>query len=186
MVLQRYAVLLRGINVGGHKIIKMAELRKVLEEEGFTAVKTYIQSGNIVLETPLDTTQKVELQISRIIHEHFGHEVKAFARNKEELEKLYLNNPFKAESEEDPKMPYVNFYEEELTREQTEALEQFNQSQNDRLEAAGRHSYLMCYQGYGRTKLGNPNLEKRLKCQSTNRNWRTVLKLSEMMGLEFK
>ncbi|MEI0737108.1 DUF1697 domain-containing protein [Paenibacillus sp. JTLBN-2024] len=88
-----YVVLLRGINVGGHNKIKMAELREVLEKAGCRQVRTYIQSGNVVLASGLDGTSLREL-IEREINAAFGLNVQVIIRSKEEFEATIKNCPY--------------------------------------------------------------------------------------------
>ncbi|NRA87323.1 MAG: DUF1697 domain-containing protein, partial [Rhizobiales bacterium] len=67
----QYIALLRGINVGGKKIIKMADLRLLLSDAGFMAVKTYIQSGNVIFETDINKAE-IGAVIGGLIEKSFG------------------------------------------------------------------------------------------------------------------
>jgi len=84
----KFVAFLRGINVSGHKIIKMAELAKMFEEMKFKNVKTYIASGNVLFESNEKDAEKLEAKIEKQILKTFGFDVMVFIRAKEELEKI--------------------------------------------------------------------------------------------------
>ena len=67
-----YIALLRGINLGGHKIVKMDQLRQTFGELGFADVQTYIQSGNVVFKAPAQIPAKLAKRIEESILHHFG------------------------------------------------------------------------------------------------------------------
>src|SRR6476660_3277916 len=87
-----YIALLRGINVSGHKKIKMPELKAMFENLGFTNVRTYIQSGNVVFESA--TAEDLESKISTKIEVQFGFEVSVICRTSEEMEDVIKRNPY--------------------------------------------------------------------------------------------
>ena len=80
----RYVALLRGINIGPRNRISMAELRAALEEAGFGEVETYLQSGNVVLESRAKP-ESVRRQVEGVIAERFGLEIAVVLRTKAEL-----------------------------------------------------------------------------------------------------
>lgn len=84
----KYIAFLRGINVSGQKIIKMAELAKMFADMKFKNVKTYIQSGNVLFESNEKDTAKIEIKIEKQIEKTFGFDVMVFVRTKDELEKI--------------------------------------------------------------------------------------------------
>ncbi|MCK0129900.1 DUF1697 domain-containing protein [Flavobacteriaceae bacterium F08102] len=92
-----YIALLRGINVGGHKKIKMAELRQALESSGLTNVQTYIQSGNITLQSEVSPTS-LEAHIKKIIHTRFFFEVPVVIRTAEEWRHIVQKVPYDVEN----------------------------------------------------------------------------------------
>lgn len=81
-----YIAFLRGINVSGHKIIKMTELAKMFTDMKFKNVKTYIQSGNVLFESDEKDIAKLETKLEKEILKTFGFDVMVFVRAKEELE----------------------------------------------------------------------------------------------------
>ncbi len=89
-----YIALLRGINVSGQKIIKIDELRKLFESLGFKNVKTYIQSGNVIFNSQIESIDKIVKLIEKKIKEVFSFDVTVIIRNRDELGKIIQTNPF--------------------------------------------------------------------------------------------
>ena len=89
-----YIALLRGINVGGHKIIKMDQLRKAFEELGFEDVATYVQSGNVVFKSPKKTSADLSRKIEEMLLRRFSMSVPVIVRTAEEIGEVLTNNPF--------------------------------------------------------------------------------------------
>mgnify|MGYP003117953361 FL=1 len=102
-----YIVLLKGINVGGHKKVPMADLRNLLTTSGFKNVKTYIQSGNVILESATKDIAKIESDITAVILKHFGFEVSVLVKTRVDLERIFKASPF---SEEKKKASYLSYF----------------------------------------------------------------------------
>lgn len=92
--MQTYITLLKGINVGGHKKLPMAELRSLLEKLGFDQVQTYIQSGNAIFKSTEKNTQIIEEKISNLILETFGFEVSVLVLTRNQLSRIFDYCPF--------------------------------------------------------------------------------------------
>ncbi|NBL65990.1 DUF1697 domain-containing protein [Flavobacterium sp. NST-5] len=92
--MNEHLILLRGVNVSGKNIIKMERLREVLSQNGFENVKTYIQSGNILLESDEKNPDKVAAEIELLIAKHFDLSVSAIAVSKKTLKQVLEENPF--------------------------------------------------------------------------------------------
>ena len=75
-----YIALLKGINVGGHKKVPMADLRELLSKSGFENVQTYIQSGNVILQSNNSDISKIESDIEKSIEDYFGFEVSVLVK----------------------------------------------------------------------------------------------------------
>jgi uncharacterized protein (DUF1697 family) len=93
--MQSYLALLRGINVGGNNMIKMAELKTCLEDAGFHNVRTYIQSGNVIFKAQDDDTAKLEKRMEEIIQERFGMQIRVAVFSKDEWSAILDNAPEK-------------------------------------------------------------------------------------------
>src|SRR6478609_8089492 len=89
-----HLALLRGINVSGHNMMKMEILKTTLENVGFQNVQTYIQSGNVFVDTDEENAAAVGFKIKQEIFKAFGHEVPVVVIGKKDLEKCFANNPF--------------------------------------------------------------------------------------------
>ena len=94
-----HLALLRGINVSGHNMIKMEALKTTLENIGFQNVVTYIQSGNVFVDTDEENAPAVGFKIKQEIFKIFGHEVPIIVIGKKDLEACFKNNPFLKEKE---------------------------------------------------------------------------------------
>lgn len=174
-----HLALLRGINVSGHNMIKMEALKKALEDIGFQSVVTYIQTGNVFVNTPEENAAKVGFIIKQEIQKTFGHDVPVVVVNKNDLEKCFTNNPFLKEKEVDAKKLYVAFVSTIL---KTEAINDLKISnfKPDKAEIDGNLIFLKYETGAGKTKLDQKYIEKKLSITATIRNWNTVTKLLEM------
>jgi len=92
-----YIALLRGINVGGHKKVPMAELRELLSKSGFGNVQTYIQSGNVILESSEGQINSIEEQIKKVILDYFGFDVPVIVKTNDDLQAIFDTCPFTKE-----------------------------------------------------------------------------------------
>jgi len=177
--MKTYIALLRGINVSGHKIIKMETLRKVLEELHFTNISTYIQSGNILFQSDIEDTGKLEHQIAGIITKHFGFDVPVTIVTPDDLKKIVKENPYANQKFEDPAQPYVSFLSE-IPQPDKLALLKAVDFKGDNFVNIDRALYINYVNFAGNSKLSNAIIESKLKLRSTARNWKTVLKLIEL------
>lgn len=89
----KYLILLRGINVGGNNIIKMADLKACLEKSGFENVKTYIQSGNVIVESEETDTEKLTAKLEKLFSKEFNYESKIVLRSFKQIKKIIENAP---------------------------------------------------------------------------------------------
>src|SRR6478609_3453778 len=110
----RHLALLRGINVSGHNMIKMDALKKMLENMGFQNVETYIQSGNVFVDSEEENGASVGFKIKQEIFREFGHDVPVVTITKEDLEACFRNNLYLKEKDCDTKKLYVAFISKEL------------------------------------------------------------------------
>ena len=175
---QRYAALLRGVNVGGKNRLPMADLRDVFSAAGCAAVQTYIQSGNVVFEAAPDLAERVTDIVTRAIRRRFGYETAVIVRSSEELRKVAASNPF--DTSGDPRLLHVAFLEDTPDAEAVSRLDP-ERSPLDAFAVRGRNVYLHYPNGVARSKLTNEYLAAQLRTASTMRNWRTVLTLREMV-----
>jgi len=171
--------MLRGINVGGQKKIKMAELKELYESLDLVNVKTYIQSGNVIFDSAEQDAAKLVELIEAEIERIFGYAVSVFIRDSQDFQRIIDNNPFLDEREEDPAKLHVTF----LYNPPDEAnLSNLAVPSNETGEfiIGDREIFLFCPDGYGRTKLSNNFFERKLAVPATTRNWKTVITLHKM------
>jgi uncharacterized protein (DUF1697 family) len=105
----RYIALLRGINVGGNKKIKMAELRELLTSLGFEHVKTVLASGNAAWDVEGDDTAAMQTTIEQAIEAAFGFSVSVIVMPREQIERLVACDPFKDVQVTNDTRLYVTF-----------------------------------------------------------------------------
>lgn len=174
-----YISLLRGINVSGKNIIRMAELREALTPRGFDGIETYIQSGNLIFESSQRSAAAVSKRLAEAITEDFGLEVPVISRTLKAWEDVHGSNPFLETGKEDSKQLAVSFLSKKPSAAGVSAFRE-RASSKERIEVRGSELFLSLPDGFARTKLDNASLERLLKVQSTTRNWRTVTRLLEM------
>jgi uncharacterized protein (DUF1697 family) len=167
--------LLRGINVGGKKPIKMAALRTLLEQAGFENVRTYIQSGNIGFKAP-GARVSIEKKIRRLIREQFGWDVPVVVRSQQYFRMLLEENPF---ADLDPTMLHVTLLNRKPAVAKIAAIKEID-FQEDRFETIQDAVFVHCPSGYQKTKLTNGFFEKKLSVPATTRNWKTINKLVDL------
>ena len=170
--MNRHIVLLRGINLGPRKRVAMPELRAVLTEAGFGGVRTYVQSGNIVLSSNRSAAE-VAAECKRRITEHFGFTVDVVARTRDELAEVVRRNPL-AEVAVDPKRYQVTFLASELEPSAAAKLAAVDAAP-EQVVLVGRELYSWHPEGVGRSKLWARLASDRwLGVTATARNWTTV------------
>lgn len=175
----KYLVLLRGINVSGHNMIKMETLKSLLEGIGYTNVETYIQSGNVFVETDEESAFGVGFKIKQEIFKQLGYEVPTIVIGKNDLELCLKNNPFLNEKDFDTKKLYVAFLSKELPSSAIHELK-ISQFKPDEAVIDGNRIFVKYHVGAGKTRLDQKYIEKKLNVVATMRNWNTVNKLLEL------
>lgn len=169
--------MLRGINVGGHRKIKMDDLKILYENLQLSNVKTYIQSGNVVFQSTIQSCRKLADLISNEILRQFHLDVPLIVKNIDEFSEICENNPFLAQNK-NPKMLYVIFLSDSPSES---AIEKIKKNSGEDLFIIYKSViYLFCTNGYGKTKLTNTFFENNLKITATTRGWTTVCQLNEM------
>lgn len=174
-----HLALLRGINVSGHNMIKMEALKTVLEAAGFQNVRTYIQSGNVFVDTDEANAAAVGFKIKKELFKNFGHEVPVVVIAKSDLDECLNNNPFLKEKEVDTKKLYVAFVSTTLKDTSINDLK-ISQFKPDEARIDGNKIFIKYAVGAGKTRFDQKYIEKKLNVVATIRNWNTVLILREM------
>jgi uncharacterized protein (DUF1697 family) len=163
----RQIALLRGVNVGGNKRVEMAKLRSVVEELGYTDVRTYVNSGNVVYTGPKRSAKHLE----RALAEAFGFAVPVVLRTRDELAAVVEANPLREVATEPAKYLVVFCAEKPIVTLDPQEFEP------ERFVVRGREVYLWLPNGIGRSELAKVLANKPIGTNSTGRNWRTIEKL---------
>ncbi|MHC0429048.1 DUF1697 domain-containing protein [Streptomyces sp. O3] len=177
-----YAVLLRGINVGGHKKVPMAELRSLLNELGLGEVRTYLQSGNAVFTSASDDEDALAEQLGTAIADRFGFSVDCLVRTGAYLRAVADACPYPAASLEGKQL-HVTFFTRPVEPERFASVDPAAYAPED-FRLGDRALYLYAPNGLGRSKLAEALARPALLkgTVATTRNWNTVAKLMELTG----
>lgn len=169
-----YIALLRAVNVGGHNIISMGELRDLCEEMGWMDVRTYVQSGNVVFRAKSVTAKAIEDAVER----RFGMRPAVVIRTAKEWAAVVAGNPYPDHAAKTPKFLQVAFLAAKPAKSAVDALSEAHGGPEP-CTVIGKHAYIYYCNGSAKTKFTNAVIEKKLGTAATARNWNTVLKLHE-------
>ena len=174
-----YISMLRGINVGAHKRIKMEQLRASFEALGFDQVKTYIQSGNVVFKAPKISPSELSKRIEERILKDFGFQVSVVSRTIEEMARTIANNPFLKDRGIDQEKLHVTFLSEAPAPAAVSKLAALTVAP-DQCSCLGREIYLYLPNGTTASALMKASFDRVLSVIATTRNWRTVNTIHQM------
>lgn len=174
--MQTYIALLRGINVGGHKKLKMADLKLLFEGLGFHDVVTYIQSGNVVFSTWEGTN--ISEKISKEITKKFSWEVPVLVKTADEVAKILKDCPFSETKKAEAYFVLLASQPETIFMKAVCEIS----CPKEEFVLTPDCVYIYYSQGHGNEKLNNNFFEKKLKVTATTRNYRTLAKLVELAG----
>ncbi len=173
-----YLILLRGINVGGNNIIKMADLRAGIENSGYEDVRTYIQTGNVFVRTE-KTKEQVESNIKRVLKKEFDYQLPILVLTKRELDSMIKNAP-KDFGEEPKKFRYdVWFLISPLTP--AKAMKEMELRDGVDTVTRGKKAFYTTrlISRASQSKLSKMT-QKKVYQSMTIRNWNTTTKLGQM------
>jgi uncharacterized protein (DUF1697 family) len=176
--MKTYIALLRGINVGGHRKLPMADLRTLLEGLKFKNSSTYIQSGNVVFQSEEIDSILLESKLEQAIEKQFGFEVSVIVIELNQYKKTATDNPFLKAKPAIEKL-YITHFKTIPTPEGIEKLGEFDVGK-DQYTIENQTAYLLYDEKVSVSKLTNNLLESKLKVVGSTRNWKTTLKLIEM------
>ena len=162
MSTQTLIAFLRGVMPGGKNAVKMADVRRVLGDNGFDRVRTWIQSGNIALDTALNAAETAAL-VHELLHIHLN----------VDLAVIVDGNPFVGEAY-DGKRVFFTLANQPLADSAGLAAQDFG---DEKLHICPQAAYLYIPQDASRSKLGNAFLEKQLGIHLTTRNENTLRKM---------
>jgi len=154
----------------------MAQLRNVLSDEGFGNVRTYIQSGNVLIDTGFSAGE-IATRVHNLIKESIGPDLVVVVRTGEELKEVLLNHPFQ-KKHDISRVFFVLFAEIPAVKKVNELMAQ--DFGNEELAISKDTAYMFIPGTYGRGKLSNNYLEQKLGISATMRNFNTLSRLVEM------
>ncbi len=166
----RWVVLLRGVNLGARNKVPMAELRALLEDAGYGDVRTYIASGNVLLDGPAGR-KKLAADLERLVLDAFDVTTAVILRKPRELAAVVEAHPF-----DRPSDTHVAFLGKQPLNAAAAQLREFDPD----AVLAGTELYLRLPRGVHGSRLSNARIESLLGVPATLRNWRTVVALAEL------
>jgi uncharacterized protein (DUF1697 family) len=171
----RQVALLRGINLGSHNRVGMAQLQELIRDLGYDGVRTHLQSGNVVYTAESVTPQQAQQDIEAQLADRLGLKVPVLVRTRDELAAIIARDPLGAVAA-DPAKYLVAFLAATPDPELVRAVDPA-EFEPDLFRIADREIYLWCPNGVQRSKLTNAFWDRRLRVTTTARNWNTVTKL---------
>jgi uncharacterized protein (DUF1697 family) len=174
-----YIALLRGINVGGNRLIAMSELREFLEAAGCERPRTLLQSGNLVFGSQKRTGAAVEKWLEAEAAKRLHLTMEIFVRTPEEWREIIARNPFRDEAKRTPALVHVIALKHAPSKPAVAALQAAIVGR-EVIVAGSRHLYAMYPDGAGQSRLTAAVIDAKLGTRCTARNWNTVLKLAEL------
>ena len=174
----QYVAFLRGINVGGHVLIKMIDLKKAFEKMGFENVRTLLASGNVVFESEQTDKKALTAEIESLLKKAFEKDISVILRSLDDLKKLQSSEPFKGIKMTPSIRLYVTFLSEKARPHTIPIPYTTLQKEFRILHATPMEVFSVLDLSIGK---GTPDamniLEKEFGSNVTTRNWNTVLKV---------
>lgn len=174
----KYIAFLRAINVGGHNKIKMDDLRKLFVSLGYRNVKTVIQSGNVIFETPERNVKAITAKTGKKLSGFMKKDIKVIVRTHSELSKIVKRNPFdKIEADDGIKM-YVFFLYQE-PKEKVKIPLMSPTGEVNVFKKTGLQLFMLVKKVPGKASSPNDFIEKSFGVSATARNWNVVCNIVE-------
>ena len=156
----------------------MADLKSMCEKLELKNVKTYIQSGNLIFNSDRQNSD-LENELEKAILENFGFKVPVIVRTEKELETSIKNNPF-FDKDVDINQLHLTFLKEKPSQDDVDKILTYNYEPDD-FKIKDKDTFIFCSGKYHQSRLTNSFFEKQLMVGATTRNWKTVMKLSELI-----
>jgi uncharacterized protein (DUF1697 family) len=170
--MSQYVVFLRAINVGGSRIIRMEDLRRMFESYKFLNVATYIQTGNVIFES--DEKVLREDKIEKQLEESLGYNVEVFLRTMKEITEIANHAPFTPKGDETVHVVFLRETPDKKTQQMLLALK----SEADDFAVKGKEVYNL-RRDRDKSIFSNAFIEKTVKSPATTRNLTTIKKIAE-------
>jgi len=177
----KMVALLRGINVGGNRKISMPQLVALAETCGFTEVKSYINSGNIVFAVSKMNPKQAGTKLEKTIEAQFGFQADVIVRTASQWKKYSTGSPFSSAETTRPKMLHLGLSKATFKGDITPGLIEKAQY-GEKIKVVGDAIWVDFCKSVGNSKLTPAIFDKAAGSTVTLRNWNTVLKLNEMLN----
>src|ERR1700704_2945507 len=174
-----FICMLRGVNVGGHNMIKMDALKALCVPLKFKDAQTYVQSGNLIFRTEEKDQAKIAKRFQDAIEKKFKFRPDVILRTATEIRDVIKKNPFAKRNGIEPNRLLVTFLSGDPGKEAREKALAIDTSPEE-MHLIGREAYIYFPNGQGRSKFPWPAIERALGTSSTGRNWNSVTKMLEM------
>lgn len=174
-----YVALLRGVNVGGHNRLAMADLRALLADLGHGDPRTYVQSGNAVFSS--DRTDDIGRELAQRLSADLDVTATVMIRTADELTAVAAANPYSEPADADPTKVHVAFLSAEPADPSVFDVEPDDYAPEE-LTAGDRVLYLHLPDGIGRSRLAEDVSRRTSGVAVTVRNWRTVARLLDLIA----
>jgi uncharacterized protein (DUF1697 family) len=171
--------MLRGVNVGGHHLIRMDVLKALCESLGLRKVQTYLQSGNVIFATNERDLGRLAVAIENAIEQRCGFHCAVILRTVAELRDAIQGNPFATWKDIAPGKLLVTFLAKDPGQEARDEVLAMK-IEPEELRMGFREYYVYFPSGAGQSKLPTAAIAKALKEPGTGRNWNSVTKMLEM------
>jgi uncharacterized protein (DUF1697 family) len=178
----KYVSFLRGINVGGHKLIKMDVLKDIFLSAGLKDVKTFIQSGNVIFSSEEKDSKKLNSKIKKQLLKFLGYEVEVFTRSENELLNVMGDNPFKDINTDKTIKVYISFLSSITSDDNKKEFESLSY-EAEIFKVIKYQAYTQVYKDKIKTKavFANNILEKKLRVTATTRDLNTLNKIMNLL-----
>ncbi len=175
-----FAALLRGVNVGGNNLIRMADLKALCATFGFTSATTLLQSGNVVFKAK-GTDAAVARKLADGIEKVHGFRPAVMVRTADEIADAMTRNPWPAAAKSDPGHLLIAFMDKAPDATASDKLAALKTPAGEKLKLSGRELFFHFPNGIGKSKLTTAVLERAVGgIPMTARNWNTVGKLLDI------
>lgn len=177
--MEKTIVLLRGINVGGHRKLAMAELRKAATSAGICDIQTYIQSGNLLFAAA--SAADAEIRIEALVKAEFDLSIQAIARTSRQWSAYASGSPFPVAEKERANLLHLGISKQRPAEDAAEKLRE-RATHGEQIIVIGDAIWIDFVNGVADSKLSPAVIDRAAGSTATMRNWRTVCKLAEMLA----